>query len=189
MLGVFKGKLGLICFLFISTGPGVLDYTLHTEEHKCKKDALLGRIKHLPDKTWKLIRPRPTKTQYVGPYYICKGNIYECVNSLAQKLPLYKCYKKKKNYFKSQHSLTNTQMLPVLFQRWLLEKSACILATVHLHTARKRLMFGLWSEKGSSPENCSSILTGPTPMSGWLSLRSYRSTMGYSCFSVEWVFI
>lgn len=94
MLGVFKGKLGLICFLFISTGPGVLDYTLHTEEHKCKKDALLGRIKHLPDKTWKLIRPRPTKTQYVGPYYICKGNIYECVNSLAQKLPLYKCYKK-----------------------------------------------------------------------------------------------
>uniref|UniRef100_A0A7N9AST4 Zinc finger CCCH-type containing 7A n=1 Tax=Mastacembelus armatus TaxID=205130 RepID=A0A7N9AST4_9TELE len=40
--------------------------------HKCKKDALLGRIKHLPDKAWKLIRPRPTKTQYVGPYYICK---------------------------------------------------------------------------------------------------------------------
>lgn len=55
------------------TGPGVLDYTLHTEEHKCKKDALLGRIKHSPNKSWKLIRPRPTKTQYVGPYYICKG--------------------------------------------------------------------------------------------------------------------
>ncbi|KAK2833225.1 hypothetical protein Q5P01_017114 [Channa striata] len=59
-----------ICY--VKTGPGVLDYTLHTEEHKCKKDALLGRIKHSPDKTWKLIRPRPTKTQYVGPYYICK---------------------------------------------------------------------------------------------------------------------
>ncbi|KAM4597910.1 zinc finger CCCH domain-containing protein 7A [Polymixia lowei] len=57
---------------YVKTGPGVLDYTLHTEEHKCKKDALLGRIKHLPDKTWKLIRPRPTKNQYVGPYYICK---------------------------------------------------------------------------------------------------------------------
>ncbi|XP_034750591.1 zinc finger CCCH domain-containing protein 7A isoform X1 [Etheostoma cragini] len=57
---------------YVKTGPGVLDYTLHTEEHKCKKDALLGRIKHLPDKLWKLIRPRPTKTQYVGPYYICK---------------------------------------------------------------------------------------------------------------------
>uniref|UniRef100_A0A7N8YAY4 Zinc finger CCCH-type containing 7A n=1 Tax=Mastacembelus armatus TaxID=205130 RepID=A0A7N8YAY4_9TELE len=59
---------------YIKTGPGVLDYALNTEEHKCKKDALLGRIKHLPDKAWKLIRPRPTKTQYVGPYYICKGN-------------------------------------------------------------------------------------------------------------------
>uniref|UniRef100_A0A8C4GY48 Zinc finger CCCH-type containing 7A n=1 Tax=Dicentrarchus labrax TaxID=13489 RepID=A0A8C4GY48_DICLA len=59
-----------ICY--VKTGPGVLDYTLHTEEHKCKKDALLGRLKHSPDKTWKLIRPRPTKTQYVGPYYICK---------------------------------------------------------------------------------------------------------------------
>ncbi|XP_008284502.1 zinc finger CCCH domain-containing protein 7A isoform X2 [Stegastes partitus] len=57
---------------YVRTGPGVLDYTLHTEEHKCKKDVLLGRIKHSPDKTWKLIRPRPTKTQYVGPYYICK---------------------------------------------------------------------------------------------------------------------
>lgn len=55
------------------TGPGVLEYVLHTEEHKCKKDALLGRIKHSADKSWKLIRPRPTKTQYVGPYYICKG--------------------------------------------------------------------------------------------------------------------
>ena len=55
------------------TGPGVLDYTLGTEEHKCKKDALLGRIKHPKDKTWKLIRPRPTKNQYIGPYYICKG--------------------------------------------------------------------------------------------------------------------
>ncbi|XP_053299534.1 zinc finger CCCH domain-containing protein 7A isoform X3 [Pleuronectes platessa] len=57
---------------YVRTGPRVLDYTFHTEEHKCKKDALLGRIKHSPDKSWKLIRPRPTKTQYVGPYYICK---------------------------------------------------------------------------------------------------------------------
>uniref|UniRef100_A0A8C6K5G0 Zinc finger CCCH-type containing 7A n=1 Tax=Nothobranchius furzeri TaxID=105023 RepID=A0A8C6K5G0_NOTFU len=56
----------------VKTGPGVLDYTLHTEDHKCKKDVLLGRMKHSPDKMWKLIRPRPTKTQYVGPYYVCK---------------------------------------------------------------------------------------------------------------------
>ncbi|CAG12227.1 unnamed protein product, partial [Tetraodon nigroviridis] len=57
---------------YVRTGPGVLEYVLHTEEHKCKKDTLLGRMKHSPDKAWKLIRPRPTKTQYVGPYYICK---------------------------------------------------------------------------------------------------------------------
>ncbi|XP_028311266.1 zinc finger CCCH domain-containing protein 7A isoform X2 [Gouania willdenowi] len=57
---------------YVKTGPGVLDYVLHTEEHKCKKDVLLGRMKHAPGKMWKLIRPRPTKTQYVGPYYICK---------------------------------------------------------------------------------------------------------------------
>ncbi|XP_049601764.1 zinc finger CCCH domain-containing protein 7A [Syngnathus scovelli] len=57
---------------YMRTGSGVLDYTLHTDEHKCKKDVLLGRLKHSLDKKWKLIRPRPTKTQYVGPYYICK---------------------------------------------------------------------------------------------------------------------
>lgn len=66
------------------TGPGVLEYVLHTEEHKCKKDALLGRIKVSPDKSWKLIRPRPTKTQYVGPYYICKGT--------AAPLPPARCF-------------------------------------------------------------------------------------------------
>uniref|UniRef100_A0A674AGB4 Zinc finger CCCH-type containing 7A n=1 Tax=Salmo trutta TaxID=8032 RepID=A0A674AGB4_SALTR len=57
---------------YVKTGLGVLDFTLYTEEHKCKKDILLGRIKNQLDKSWKLIRPRPTKSQYVGPYYICK---------------------------------------------------------------------------------------------------------------------
>ncbi|KAK1805232.1 hypothetical protein P4O66_019572, partial [Electrophorus voltai] len=57
---------------YIKTGPGVLDYAHHPEEHKCKKDLLLGRIKHAEHPTWKLIRPRPTKNQYEGPYYICK---------------------------------------------------------------------------------------------------------------------
>lgn len=72
-----RGWCHLPCVHFIPTGPGVLDFTYQTEEHKCKKDALLGRIKHSPGQTWKLIRPRPTKTQYVGPYYICKGNIFK----------------------------------------------------------------------------------------------------------------
>uniref|UniRef100_A0A671R9Z4 Zinc finger CCCH domain-containing protein 7A-like n=1 Tax=Sinocyclocheilus anshuiensis TaxID=1608454 RepID=A0A671R9Z4_9TELE len=41
-------------------------------DHKCKKDLLLGRTKHSELPTWKFIRPRPTKNQYMGPYYICK---------------------------------------------------------------------------------------------------------------------
>ncbi|KAJ6655948.1 hypothetical protein lerEdw1_004533 [Lerista edwardsae] len=62
----------LTSFLFL-VGPKLLDYTYHPNlEHKCKKDILIGRIKNSEDKSWKKIRPRPTKTQYVGPYYICK---------------------------------------------------------------------------------------------------------------------
>ncbi|XP_077685234.1 zinc finger CCCH domain-containing protein 7A isoform X2 [Eretmochelys imbricata] len=58
---------------FIKTGPKLLDFTYHPNlEHKCKKDTLIGKIKNSEDKSWKKIRPRPTKTQYVGPYYICK---------------------------------------------------------------------------------------------------------------------
>uniref|UniRef100_A0A8B9KIP4 Zinc finger CCCH-type containing 7A n=1 Tax=Astyanax mexicanus TaxID=7994 RepID=A0A8B9KIP4_ASTMX len=64
----------------VPTGPGVLDFSYHPEDHKCKKDLLLGRLKHSDNLTWKLIRPRPTKNQYVGPYYICKdvANGEEC---------------------------------------------------------------------------------------------------------------
>uniref|UniRef100_A0A8D0GUY5 Zinc finger CCCH domain-containing protein 7A n=1 Tax=Sphenodon punctatus TaxID=8508 RepID=A0A8D0GUY5_SPHPU len=58
---------------FTKTGPKLLDFTYHPSlEHKCKKDILIGKIKNSEDKLWKKIRPRPTKTQYVGPYYICK---------------------------------------------------------------------------------------------------------------------
>ncbi|KAK2097574.1 Zinc finger CCCH domain-containing protein 7A, partial [Saguinus oedipus] len=31
-----------------------------------------SQIKNVEDKSWKKIRPRPTKTNYEGPYYICK---------------------------------------------------------------------------------------------------------------------
>uniref|UniRef100_A0AAY4CQZ7 C3H1-type domain-containing protein n=1 Tax=Denticeps clupeoides TaxID=299321 RepID=A0AAY4CQZ7_9TELE len=57
---------------YVKTGPGVLDYTHYTDDHKCRQDLLLGRIRYSGDNTWKLIRPRSTKNQYVGPYYICK---------------------------------------------------------------------------------------------------------------------
>uniref|UniRef100_A0A8B9KI82 Zinc finger CCCH-type containing 7A n=1 Tax=Astyanax mexicanus TaxID=7994 RepID=A0A8B9KI82_ASTMX len=68
------------CSTCFRTGPGVLDFSYHPEDHKCKKDLLLGRLKHSDNLTWKLIRPRPTKNQYVGPYYICKdvANGEEC---------------------------------------------------------------------------------------------------------------
>ncbi|XP_044289204.1 zinc finger CCCH domain-containing protein 7A [Varanus komodoensis] len=58
---------------FVKKDPKLWDYTYHPNlEHICKKDILIGRIKSSEDKSWKKIRPRPTKTQYVGPYYICK---------------------------------------------------------------------------------------------------------------------
>ncbi|XP_036051646.1 zinc finger CCCH domain-containing protein 7A isoform X2 [Onychomys torridus] len=60
-----------ICF--IKSGPKLMDFTYHANlDHKCKKDILIGRIKNVEDKSWKKIRPRPTKTNYEGPYYICK---------------------------------------------------------------------------------------------------------------------
>uniref|UniRef100_A0A4W3I1W5 Zinc finger CCCH-type containing 7A n=1 Tax=Callorhinchus milii TaxID=7868 RepID=A0A4W3I1W5_CALMI len=42
------------------------------EAPMCKKDILICRLKNSEDRSWKKIRPRPTKNQYVGPYYICK---------------------------------------------------------------------------------------------------------------------
>ncbi|KAF3818967.1 hypothetical protein GH733_012384 [Mirounga leonina] len=60
-----------ICF--VKSGPKLMDFTYHANmDHKCKKDILIGRIKNVDDKSWKKIRPRPTKTNYEGPYYICK---------------------------------------------------------------------------------------------------------------------
>ncbi|KAG3259242.1 hypothetical protein H1C71_028857 [Ictidomys tridecemlineatus] len=60
-----------ICF--VKSGPKLMDFTYHANiDHKCKKDILIGRIKNVEDKSWKKIRPRPTKTNYEGPYYICK---------------------------------------------------------------------------------------------------------------------
>ncbi|NXX94937.1 Z3H7B protein, partial [Centropus bengalensis] len=58
---------------FSPAGPKAGDYTYREGlEHKCKRDILLGRLKNSEDKTWKRIRPRPTKTNFVGSYYLCK---------------------------------------------------------------------------------------------------------------------
>ncbi|XP_067875533.1 zinc finger CCCH domain-containing protein 7B isoform X3 [Heterodontus francisci] len=58
---------------FMKTGAKALDYNYNPDlEHKCKKDLLIGRLKISTDSRWKKIRPRPTKNNYRGPYYICK---------------------------------------------------------------------------------------------------------------------
>uniref|UniRef100_G3UF08 Zinc finger CCCH-type containing 7B n=1 Tax=Loxodonta africana TaxID=9785 RepID=G3UF08_LOXAF len=58
------------------TGPRAGDYTYREGlEHKCKRDILLGRLRSTEDQTWKRIRPRPTKTSFVGSYYLCKDMI------------------------------------------------------------------------------------------------------------------
>ncbi|XP_045866980.1 zinc finger CCCH domain-containing protein 7B isoform X1 [Meles meles] len=58
------------------TGPKAGDYTYREGlEHKCKRDVLLGRLRSSEDQTWKRIRPRPTKTSFVGSYYLCKDMI------------------------------------------------------------------------------------------------------------------
>ncbi|XP_051877219.1 LOW QUALITY PROTEIN: zinc finger CCCH domain-containing protein 7A [Pristis pectinata] len=61
------------CLSCFKIDPKGLTYTYTGEgEHKCKKDILIGRLKNSDDRSWKKIRPRPTKNQYAGPYYICK---------------------------------------------------------------------------------------------------------------------
>lgn len=65
---------GVASLCTLSTGPRAGDYT-HREglEHKCRRDVLLGRLRSSEDQIWKRIRPRPTKTSFVGSYYLCKG--------------------------------------------------------------------------------------------------------------------
>lgn len=72
--------------LFSPAGPKAGDYTYREGlEHKCKRDILLGRLKNSEDKTWKRIRPRPTKTNFVGSYYLCKGDLEGIGLSVARK--------------------------------------------------------------------------------------------------------
>ncbi|XP_018417789.1 PREDICTED: zinc finger CCCH domain-containing protein 7A [Nanorana parkeri] len=58
---------------FTKAGSKLQSYNYQPKlEHKCKKDIFIGQIKNSADESWKKIRPRPTKNQYAGQYYICK---------------------------------------------------------------------------------------------------------------------
>ncbi|XP_039621424.1 zinc finger CCCH domain-containing protein 7B-like isoform X2 [Polypterus senegalus] len=58
---------------FIKTGPKAMDYTYKPDVgHKCKKDILLCRIKESEDQSWKRIRPRPARNNFLGSFVLCK---------------------------------------------------------------------------------------------------------------------
>uniref|UniRef100_W5KN74 Zinc finger CCCH-type containing 7Bb n=1 Tax=Astyanax mexicanus TaxID=7994 RepID=W5KN74_ASTMX len=59
-------------------GPRVMDYKYQPEAaHRCKRDVLLCRLKTSDDTTWKRIRPRPARNNFLGAFVLCKG-IFFC---------------------------------------------------------------------------------------------------------------
>lgn len=61
--------------LFASdVGPRVMDYKYQPDAaHRCKRDVLLCRLKSSEDTTWKRIRPRPARNNFLGAFVLCKG--------------------------------------------------------------------------------------------------------------------
>ncbi|MCJ8738469.1 hypothetical protein PDJAM_G00036350 [Pangasius djambal] len=54
-------------------GPRVMDYKYQPEAaHRCKRDVLLCRLKSSEDTTWKRIRPRPARNNFLGAFVLCK---------------------------------------------------------------------------------------------------------------------
>lgn len=41
--------------------------------HRCKRDVLLCRLKSSDDPTWKRVRPRPARNNFLGAFVLCKG--------------------------------------------------------------------------------------------------------------------
>lgn len=51
-----------------------MDYKYQPEAaHRCKRDVLLCRLKNIDDPTWKRIRPRPARNNFLGAFVLCKG--------------------------------------------------------------------------------------------------------------------
>lgn len=66
--------LRLRVFLLLLSGPRVMDYKYQPEAaHRCKRDVLLCRLKNTDDPTWKRIRPRPARNNFLGAFVLCKG--------------------------------------------------------------------------------------------------------------------
>ncbi|XP_012670099.1 zinc finger CCCH domain-containing protein 7B isoform X2 [Clupea harengus] len=54
-------------------GPRVMDYKYQPEAaHRCKRDVLLCRLKNSDDPTWKRVRPRPARNNFLGAFVLCK---------------------------------------------------------------------------------------------------------------------
>ncbi|XP_048846471.1 zinc finger CCCH domain-containing protein 7B-like isoform X2 [Brienomyrus brachyistius] len=54
-------------------GPRVMDYKYQPEAaHRCKRDILLCRLKDSEDPTWKRVRPRPARNNFLGAFVLCK---------------------------------------------------------------------------------------------------------------------
>ena len=58
-----------------------MDYQYQPEAaHRCKRDVLLCRLKNTDDPTWKRVRPRPARNNFLGAFVLCKGMWYSvCV--------------------------------------------------------------------------------------------------------------
>uniref|UniRef100_A0A8C9VP95 Zinc finger CCCH-type containing 7B n=1 Tax=Scleropages formosus TaxID=113540 RepID=A0A8C9VP95_SCLFO len=55
------------------SGPRVMDYKYQPDAaHRCKRDVLLCRLKNSDDPTWKRVRPRPARNNFLGAFVLCK---------------------------------------------------------------------------------------------------------------------
>uniref|UniRef100_A0A3B3ZHD7 C3H1-type domain-containing protein n=1 Tax=Periophthalmus magnuspinnatus TaxID=409849 RepID=A0A3B3ZHD7_9GOBI len=61
------------CHACYSRIPRVMDYKYQPEAaHRCKRDVLLCRLRNTDDPTWKRIRPRPARNNFLGAFVLCK---------------------------------------------------------------------------------------------------------------------
>uniref|UniRef100_A0A3Q2FJV4 Zinc finger CCCH-type containing 7Bb n=1 Tax=Cyprinodon variegatus TaxID=28743 RepID=A0A3Q2FJV4_CYPVA len=67
------------CHACYSRIPRVMDYKYQPEAaHRCKRDVLLCRLKNTDDPTWKRIRPRPARNNFLGAFVLEVQERQEC---------------------------------------------------------------------------------------------------------------